>query len=66
MPLLILNGEFCKTVAVDLEDLFSELGLHSAILLVEYNGVALHRSEWPSITLSDNDRLELLTMSAGG
>ena len=66
MPFLILNGKRCETHATDLLTLFSELDLPVALLLVEYNGTALHRSEWSSIKLSEGDRLELLMMSAGG
>jgi thiamine biosynthesis protein ThiS len=34
--------------------------------LVEYNGIALHRREWASRTLQENDRLEILQVAAGG
>lgn len=66
MPRLIVNGESCETETADLETLFNELGLPARLLLVEYNGTALHRSEWHAVRLSEGDRLELLTILAGG
>jgi sulfur carrier protein ThiS len=35
-------------------------------MLVEHNGKALLRSEWPAVCLSEGDRLELMQVSAGG
>jgi sulfur carrier protein ThiS len=35
-------------------------------MLVEHNGKALLRSEWPAVVLSEGDRLELMQVSAGG
>jgi thiamine biosynthesis protein ThiS len=34
--------------------------------LVECNGIALHRRDWPVQTLQENDRLEILQVAAGG
>jgi len=34
--------------------------------LVEWNGMALHRRDWPARTLRENDRLEILQVAAGG
>jgi len=66
MPLLTINGSAKEVSSTVLDDLFRELGLPAALLLVEYNGRALHRSEWPAVTLSEGDRLELLSVAAGG
>jgi thiamine biosynthesis protein ThiS len=63
---LLINGEEKSVVSERLGPLFEELGLPAALLLVEYNGHALHRSEWCDILLSDGDRLELLSVAAGG
>lgn len=66
MKHLLINGESRATDAATLEALFAELGLPAPLLLVEYNGRALHRSEWQSIVLTDGDRLELMAVAAGG
>jgi thiamine biosynthesis protein ThiS len=36
------------------------------MILIEHNGAALRRSEWPSTSVSDHDRLEILQVAAGG
>lgn len=66
MKSLMINGEPREAEATTLETLFEELGLPAPLLLVEYNGQALHRSEWQSIFLTDGDRLELMSVAAGG
>ena len=66
MPLLTINGEFKEVVATSLEGLLAELSLPAALMLVEYNGKALLRSEWPAVRLSEGDRIELMQVSAGG
>jgi thiamine biosynthesis protein ThiS len=66
MPLLTINGESKEVVATSIEVLLAELSLPAALMLVEHNGKALHRSEWASVALSEGDRLELMQVSAGG
>jgi thiamine biosynthesis protein ThiS len=66
MPLLHINGECREVKASDLDSLCREMGLPAPLLLVEYNGKALHRSEWGEVKLSDSDRLELMSVAAGG
>jgi len=63
---LLINSEPRETKAISLEILFDELGLPAPLLLVEYNGRALHRSEWEEVKLSEGDRLELMSVAAGG
>jgi len=66
MNTLVINGESKEIVSVRVEDLLAELSLPAPLMLVEYNGKALHRSEWTSVTLSEGDRLELMKVAAGG
>jgi thiamine biosynthesis protein ThiS len=66
MKRLIINGEVRETASETLPSLFSELGLPAPLLLVEHNGTALTRSEWDDIVLAENDRLELMSVAAGG
>jgi thiamine biosynthesis protein ThiS len=64
---IFVNGE-----GVDCDDahtvaeLIQRHQLPSATTLVEYNGTALHRRDWPTRTLEENDRLEILQVAAGG
>jgi sulfur carrier protein len=62
-----VNGEMrelrtSRTVA----ELVSELELLPAAVLVEHNGTALHRSEWPETSLAEGDSVEFLRVVAGG
>ncbi len=61
-----LNGE--QTDADDastVADLVQRLGIIPQTVLVEHNGVALHRREWPEAQLHQGDRLEFLRVVAG-
>ena len=51
-----------KTVA----ELMGHLELPSETVLIEHNGVALHRREWPKRALADGDRIEIVQVAAGG
>jgi thiamine biosynthesis protein ThiS len=66
MITLVINGESKEVSATSLEGLLAELSLPSSLMLVEYNGKALLRSEWHAVRLSEGDRLELMQVSAGG
>lgn len=61
-----LNGELRTTAATSVSLLVKELALPPETLLIEHNGTALHRSEWPATPLRDGDRIELLRVAAGG
>jgi sulfur carrier protein len=63
---LILNGQEREVRAMQVEQLVAELGLPLAAALVEHNGTALLRSEWPKTHLQDGDRLEIIRLVAGG
>ena len=62
-----INGETREIVrSATVAELVVELDLPAPTLLIEHNGVALHRSEWLGATLADGDRIELLRVVAGG
>ncbi len=63
---LVLNGSEREVRAVQVEDLVAELGLPLGAALVELNGTALLRTEWPGTQLNDGDRVEIIRMVAGG
>jgi thiamine biosynthesis protein ThiS len=63
---LLLNGAERDVQAAQVEELVAELGLPLAAALVEHNGTALLRSEWPATTLHHGDRLEIIRLVAGG
>jgi len=64
---ITLNGESrsvdeVKTIAA----LVHELNLIPTTLLIEHNGLSLHREEWNSRTLREGDRIEFIRVVAGG
>ena len=62
-----LNGETvdareAKTIA----ELIERYKLPPQTILVEHNGLALHRHEWPGRPLVEGDRIEFIRLVAGG
>jgi thiamine biosynthesis protein ThiS len=62
-----LNGDHvdarkAKTIA----DLVNRYQLPSQSILVEHNGLAVHRHEWEERPLSEGDRIEFIRVVAGG
>jgi thiamine biosynthesis protein ThiS len=64
---IILNGE-PRSVAqpATISALVGELNLLPATLLIEHNGLALHRDEWNSRALHEGDKVEMVRVVAGG
>ncbi len=62
-----LNGEAvdageAKTIA----ELIDRYQLPPQSILVEHNGLAVHRHEWPERPLAEGDRVEFIRVVAGG
>ena len=64
---IILNGQ-ARSVRepTTISTLVRELSLIPATLLIEHNGLALHREEWSSRALRDGDKVEFIRVVAGG
>jgi sulfur carrier protein len=64
---LVINGE-ARTIegAHDIAELIAALGLPAPAMLVEHNGLALRREEWPERALGEGDRIEIVRIVAGG
>jgi thiamine biosynthesis protein ThiS len=62
-----INGE-SRSVgsAENVATMLKVLGLPVYSLLVEQNGVALHRDEWSERPISEGDKFELVRIVAGG
>jgi len=64
---IAINGESvdareAKTIA----ELVDRYQLPPQSILVEHNGLALHRREWPDRLITDGDRIEFIRVVAGG
>jgi sulfur carrier protein len=46
--------------------LVEHLRVPAATLLIEHNGVALRRDEWPATRVGEGDTIEFLQIAAGG
>lgn len=64
---IVLNGEAREIArATNIAELVVELSLPAAVTLVEHNGLALRRDEWPERPLAEADRVEIVRIVAGG
>ena len=62
-----LNGESADARgAATVAELADRYGLQPNTILIEHNGVALRRKEWPQRPLQEADRLEIIRVVAGG
>ena len=64
---ITLNGESRSVAGVTtIAVLVRELNLVPATLLIEHNGLALHREEWNSRAVCEGDKIEFIRVVAGG
>ena len=62
-----LNGDEADTRgAQTVADLVRVFNWPPQAVLIEHNGLALHRQEWTEKKLSDGDRIEFIRVVAGG
>ena len=62
-----LNGERADARgAATVADLVERYQLQPQSVLIEHNGLALHRHEWTQRTLAEGDRIEFIRVVAGG
>jgi thiamine biosynthesis protein ThiS len=64
---IFLNGESVECSDLQtIEELIERHKLAPETTLVEHNGLALRRRDWPNEKLEENDRIEILRVAAGG
>jgi thiamine biosynthesis protein ThiS len=64
---IAINGESVDTrEAKTIAELVDRYQLPPQAILVEHNGLALHRREWPDRLITDGDRIEFIRVVAGG
>ena len=62
-----LNGESVDSrEARTIAELIDRYQLPPQSILVEHNGLAVHRHEWAERPLSEGDRVEFIRVDAGG
>ena len=65
---ILLNGETAETEGGvhTIADLVARYQLPPQSILIEHNGTALPRDEWPQRPLAEGDRVEFIRVVAGG
>ena len=64
---ILLNGETVDTrEAKSIAELVDRYQLPPQSILVEHNGLAVHRYEWSERPLAEGDRIEFIRVVAGG
>ena len=64
---IILNGEVRKiTDGIAINALIIELGLKPERLAVEVNQRIIRKADWPSTTLAEGDKVEIVHFVGGG
>ena len=62
-----LNGESVDTrEAKTIAELIERYQLPPQSIVVEHNGLAVHRHEWAERSLAEGDRVEFIRVVAGG
>ena len=62
-----LNGREADAAgAQTVAELIERFELPPETVLIEHNGVALHRHEWPKRALAEGDQIEIIRVVAGG
>jgi sulfur carrier protein len=64
---IAVNGESVDTSeAKTIAELIDRYQLPPQSILVEHNGLAVHRHEWSERSLAEGDRIEFIRIVAGG
>lgn len=64
---MLINGEekalACPTV---LSELLTQLGYRAAFVAIELNGIIIKQADFGSTTITDADKLEIVSFVGGG
>ncbi len=62
-----LNGqEYVTEQKISLLELLTYFNYNSALLVLEYNNFICNKKEWPKIFITNNDKIEIVTIVGGG
>jgi sulfur carrier protein len=62
-----LNGEQTEARGANtIEELVARFDLSPQTILIEHNGMALHRREWANKPVAEGDQVEFIRIVAGG
>ena len=67
MNKFILNGQqYVTSVNLTIEDLIYYFGYNRSLLVVEYNHFICNKTQWNTILIQNNDKIEIVTIVGGG
>jgi len=62
-----LNGEEYYTLnEISLLDLLNYFDYNSSLLVLEYNNFICNKKNWDNVLISNNDKIEIVTIVGGG
>nr|YP_010537066.1 Thiamine biosynthesis protein [Lithodesmioides polymorpha]UYC30853.1 Thiamine biosynthesis protein [Lithodesmioides polymorpha] len=62
-----LNGqEYCIDKPISLFELLAYFNYNSALLVLEYNNFICNKKNWDKIFITNNDKIEIVTIVGGG
>lgn len=63
---ITLNGKSAEFNGSNIDELLKEYKLNPERIAVEKNGEIVHREKYKSISISEGDKLEIVTFVGGG
>ena len=63
---MILNGEYISLQDISLQDLLVQYGWSADLIALEVNGKIIPRSEFDTLNLRQDDRIEIVSFVGGG
>ncbi len=63
---MILNGEYISLQDISLQDLLVQYGWSADLIALEVNGKIIPRSEFDTLILRQDDRIEIVSFVGGG
>ena len=67
MKIFYLNGQkYCTNDDFTLLDLLNYFDYNISLLVVEYNSFISTKKDWQDILITDNDKIEIVTIVGGG
>lgn len=62
-----LNGQIYQTsMNITIKQILDYFNYQNEIFVIEYNNKISNKSNWKNITISNNDRIEIITIVGGG
>ncbi|WP_223191812.1 sulfur carrier protein ThiS [Propionispora hippei] len=64
---ITVNGKpFVLTAPMTISDFIESRQLNPATIVIEFNGAVVASDSWPSLSMQENDKLEIITFVGGG